>query len=189
MVQPLENILAELDQQEEVQEVFAVVDLETAAEAQRRIAYFESRKTEIDSIIEKQIAPFLEKIEKIKMWGEEAKKEHIEKQAHYSNQLERYIREEVKKQVDAGKKPKKTIKLPYGSISLKKQQPKFTKDDLILFDYAKENGFVRVKEETDWAALKKQCQVVNGQLVDEFGVIVPGVEVVEQDEKFDLKLE
>lgn len=190
MGNPIENVLAEIDQQEEesIQQVFAVTDLESATEASRRIAYFEEKKAEIDAIIEKQIAPFLEKIEKIKMWGEEAKKEHIEKQSHYSNHLEMYLRQEVKKQLDAGKKAKKSIKLPYGSISLKKQQPEFVKDEESLLEYAKENGFVKVKESADWATIKKQCQVVNGQLVDEFGVILP-VQVVEREEKFDLKLE
>jgi hypothetical protein len=116
LMNSLENVLLELEQTEEqeVQNVFAVVDLETAAEAQRRISYFEEKKAEINSIIEKQIAPFLLKIEKIKEWGEQAKVEFEEKQANYSNHLEMYLREEVAKQLNAGKKPKKTITLPYG---------------------------------------------------------------------------
>ncbi|WHY76102.1 host-nuclease inhibitor Gam family protein [Neobacillus sp. WH10] len=188
---PLENVLVELEEQEvqELQNVFAVVDLETAAEAQRRIVYFEDRKTEIDSIIEKQIAPFLLKIEKIKEWGEQAKIEFNEKQVHYSNHLEHYLRQEVAKQLETGKKPKKTIALPYGKISLKSQQPKFEKDESELFQYAKENGFIRVKEETNWAELKKKCVVADGKLYDTNGEQVPGVVVVEQPEKFELKME
>lgn len=187
----LENVLLQLEEQEqqEVQNVFAVIDLETAAEAQRRIAYFEEKKAEINSIIEKQIAPFLLKIEKIKEWGEQAKVEFDEKQTHYSNHLEMFLRQEVAKQLEAGKKPKKTISLPYGKIALKAQQPKFEKNEAELFQYAKESGFIRVKEETNWAELKKACVVAGGKMYDFDGVEVPGVTVIEQPEKFELKME
>lgn len=190
-MKPLENVLEELNEQEELnfQQVFAVTDLESASEASRRIAYFEERKQEIDAIIELQIAPFLEKIEKIRAWGEEAKQEYIEKQVHYANHLEMYLREEVKKQVEGGKKPKKTISLPYGKISLKKQQPEFVKDDNELLEYAKENGFVKVTESVDWATIKKNAQVYEGVMIDEQGQLIPGVKVIEREEKFDLKLD
>lgn len=188
-MKPLEQVLVELDQIEEQQEVFGVVDLESAAEAQRRIAYFEERKAEIDAIIEKQIAPFLEKIEKIKAWGEQAKVEFIEKQTHYSNHLEQYLRTEIQKQIDAGKKAKKTIKLPYGKISLKSQQPEFQKNDEELLPYAKGAGYAKMSWSVDWAGLKKSCTVVNGKLVDENGEFVPGVSVVDRDEKFECKLD
>lgn len=187
----LENVLLQLEQNEEqeVQNVFAVVDLETAAEASRRIAYFEEKKVEIDAIIEKQIAPFLLKIEKIKEWGQQAKVEFEEKQAHYSMRLEMYLREEVAKQLESGKKPKKSIALPYGKISLKAQQPKFERNESELLFYAKEAGFTRVKEETDWAELKKNCVVAGGKLYDTNGEQVPGVTVIEQGEKFELKID
>jgi hypothetical protein len=179
----------ETQEEQEVRQVFAVVDLGTAVEAQRRIAYFEGKKREIDQIIEEQIAPFLQKIEKIKEWGQQAKVEYEEKQSIYGMRLEMYLREEVQKQLDAGKKPKKTLSLPYGKISLKAQQPKFEKNEEELFQYAKEAGFVRVKEETDWAELKKKCVVADGKLYDMNGERVPGVIVIEQPEKFDMKLE
>jgi glucan-binding YG repeat protein len=186
-----ENELMDLESQEEQesQQVFSVVDLGSAVEAQRRVAYFEGKKREIDNIIEEQIAPFLQKIEKIKEWGQKAKEEYEQKQATYSMRLEMYLREEVQKQLDAGKKPKKTLSLPYGKISLKAQQPKFEKNEEELFQYAKESGFVRVKEETDWAELKKKCVVAEGKMYDFNGEQVPGVTVIEQPEKFDMKLE
>jgi hypothetical protein len=190
-VNSLENVLLEMEEQEqqEVQNVFVVTDLETAAEAQRRIAYFEEKKVEINSIIEKQITPFLLKIEKIQEWGEQAKVEFDEKQSHYANYLEMYLRQEVAKQLETGKKPKKTISLPYGKIALKAQQPKFEKNEAELFEYAKENDFIRVKEETNWSELKKACVVAGGKMYDMNGEQVPGVSVIEQGEKFELKME
>jgi hypothetical protein len=191
LINPLVNELMDFESQEEQEanQAFAVVDLGTAVEAQRRIAYFEGKKREIDSIIEEQIAPFLRKIELIKEWGQKAKEEYIQKQSSYAMRLEMYLREEVQKQLDAGKKPKKTLTLPYGKISLKAQQPKFEKNEEELFQYAKENGFVRVKEETAWDQIKKIGVVAEGKMYDTNGEAIPGITVIEQPDKFDLKLE
>lgn len=190
-MKPLETMLEEMEEleEQETQQVFAVTDLETAAEAQRRIAYFEERKQEINSIIEKQIAPFLAKIEKIQEWGKQAKVEFEEKQAHYATHLEHYLREEIAKQLENGKKPKKTIKLPYGKISLKSQQPEFIRNEEELLPYAKGAGYAKIQWLVDWAELKKACQVVNGKLVDGNGEFVPGIEIIERDAKFECKLD
>lgn len=191
MAKRLDEVLVEVNQEEEevVKQPFMVEDLETAAEAQRRISYFHDRMTEIDGIVEKQIEPFLKKIEKIREWGEQAKEEYVSKVSHYEALLEVFMRQEVEKQLEAGKKPKKTINLPYGKIALKKQQPEFQRDEEVLFEYAKQTGFIRVKESTDWAELKKKCQVHDGKLIDENGEVVPGVVVVEREDKFEVKLE
>jgi hypothetical protein len=191
MMKPLEYVLDEMNEQEEeiAKQPFLVTDLDSAAEAQRRITYFNERMTEIDEITEKQIAPFLAKIEKIREWGGQAKREYIDKALNYEVLLESYIRNEITKQVDAGKKPKKSIKLPYGTIALKKQQPEFQKDEVMLLEYAKSEGFVKVKESTDWAELKKKCEVHEGRLIDDNGQVVPGVSVVEREDRFELKLD
>lgn len=187
----LEQVLEEINEQEEVvvNQPFIVNDLDSASEASRRIAYFQEKMAEIDSIIEKQIAPILQKIEKIKEWGKFAKEEHEEKIRDYSYNLEVYMREEIEKQLANGKKPKKTIKLPYGKMSLKTQQPEYQKDNDLLLEYAKSSGYVRIKKETDWAELKKKCMVLGGKLVDPDGEIVPGVVVVERGDKFELKID
>lgn len=187
----LENVLSEIEEQESLdfQEVFAVVDLETAAEAQRRIAWYEEKKKEADTIIEQQIAPFLARIEKIKEWGRQSKDGFEERQAYYSNLLEQFMKAEIEKQIELGKKPKKSLSLPYGKISLKKQQPEFLRDEATLLEYAKEIGFVKVKETADWAAIKKSCAVVDGKLWDMNGEAVPGVTVIEKEEKFEIKLD
>lgn len=188
-MKPLETVLTEIEEQEVSYQPFIVNDLVTAAEAQRRIAHFEDKKKEIDSIIESQIAPFLAKIEKIKEWGEQAKQEYDEKESYYANQLEFFLREEVTKQVESGKKPKKSIKLPYGKIALKAQQPEFVRNEEELLEYAKASGFIKVKESADWAEIKKNCVVADGKLYDSNGEQVPGVMVIERGEKFELKLD
>jgi|GEM_PF-2941712 len=193
-IEQLNSFIEQLNQdeeqtQEQTFEVFQVTDLDSAAEAQRRIAYFHEQMAEIDVIVQKQLEPFLAKVERIKEWGEQAKQEYVDKVDHYSLLLETFIRNEVATQEEKGKKPKKTIKLPYGSIALKKQQPEFVKEEEKLLEYAKVVGLFKVKETTDWAELKKKCQVVEGKLVyEETGEIVPGVTVIERGDKFELKL-
>ena len=186
---PFESKIEELNQEEELnfRQVFAVTDLESAAEATRRISFFEDKKAEIDEVVKNQLEPLLEKIEKIKEWGEAAKKEYTDKQDHYSSYLEAYLRDEIKKQVDAGKKPKQSISLPFGKISIKKQQPEFIKNEAELMEYAKENGFVKVKKEVDWAAIKKGAHFYEGVMIDSDGIVVPGIKVIERPDKFEFK--
>lgn len=179
----------EVVKQEQTFQAFTVSDLETAAEAQRRIAYFKEQMAELDAIAEKQIEPFQEKIDRIKEWSEQAKQEYIEKSAHYSLLLENFIREQVAEQQASGKKLKKTIKLPYGTIALKKQQPEFTKDAEALLEYAKSVEMVKVKEEADWAAIKKVSRIHEGKMYDQNGEVIPGVSVFERDDKFEIKLD
>lgn len=187
----LNEVINEIEVEEtESYQPFAVTNLETAAEAQRRITYFNEQMEDIDKIVAQQIKPFLDKVEKIKEWGEQAKKEHEEKVSSYTTQLEFFMREEIKKQIESGKKPKKTISLPYGKISLKKQQPEFVKDEEKLLEYAKKVGLFKSKETTDWATLKGKCEVSNGHLVDkETGEVIPGVTVTDRDDKFEIKLD
>lgn len=187
----LEDVLEIINQQEEevVNQPFTVTDLDSAAEAQRRITYFNDRIKEIESTMNKQLEPFLKKIELIKEWAQSEKEVQEDKIKHYSNMLELFIREEVMLAEVNGKKPKKIIKLPYGKIQLKKQQPEFERDEEMLFSFAKDHGYTKIKESTDWSTLKKQCQVVNGRLVTEDGEAVPGVVVTERDDEFNLVLE
>jgi hypothetical protein len=187
-MQTLDNVLHEINEQEEQQhqEQFDVKDLESATEASRRIAYFADKMKEIDSIVDSQLKPFLEKVEKIREWGEQAKTEYVDKSDHYANLLEHYWRKEI----TSGRQKKKTLSLPYGKFSLKKQQPSFEKDEPALLDYALERGLVKIADpKTDWAQIKKNCQVVDGKLVDENGETVPGVTVEEREDKFHLELE
>ena len=89
------------------------------------------------------------------------------------------------KRVESGKKARKTVKTPFGNFSLKKQQPQFLKEEKLLMEYAKSAGKVNEKTtvSVDWAAIKKESQLVDGKLIDPNGEVVPGVKVVEQDDK------
>lgn len=184
-----EEVITEEQEEQTEQEAFEVSDLETAAEAQRRIAYFMEEQQKIDQTAEKQIAPFLEKIEKIKMWQEQEKEKYAKRQAFYENRLERYMRQDIEEQKKKGHKPKKVMQLPYGPVKLIKQQPEYKRNEEELTEYAKAQGFMKVSESVDWSSIKSKCQVVGDKLIDPNGQIVPGVTVVDRDDKFSLVLE
>lgn len=185
----VEEVITEEQEDQTEQQAFDVSDLETAAEAQRRIAYFRDEQQKIDKIAEKQIAPFLDKIEKIKLWQEQEKEKYAKKQAFYENRLECYMRQDVEEQMKKGHKPKKVMKLPYGTVKLIKQQPEYNRNEEELKEYAKAQGFIKVSESVDWSSIKNKCQVVGDKLIDPNGQIVPGVTVIERDDKFSLVLE
>ncbi|NUJ19321.1 hypothetical protein FKN04_22575 [Bacillus glycinifermentans] len=183
------ELLSQMPGNTEEPEVFEVHDLETAAEAQRRIAYFKRKQAEIDAVADKQIDRLLMEMEKIRLWREDANKEYVERVKFYTHRLERYMREEVRKQRESGKKPKKMLRLPYGTIKLIKQQPEYQRDEKELMKYAESKGFVKIEKDVDWASIKKKCKVFGDKLIDDEGEIIPGVTVVDRDDKFTVEVD
>ncbi|UZN53063.1 host-nuclease inhibitor Gam family protein [Bacillus paralicheniformis] len=182
------DLMDAMPQEEEGPEIFEVHDLETAAEAQRRVAYFKRKQAEIDAVADKQIERLKMEIEQLEHWQEEAKKEYVERENFYKHRLERYMREEVRKMQENGKKPKKTIKLPYGTIKLVKQQPEYQRNENDLLEYAESKGFVRVKKDVDWATIKQKAKVFGDKLIDADGELIPGVTVVDREDKFTVEV-
>lgn len=76
----------------------------------------------------------------------------------------------------------KTVKLPHGSLKMRKQQPEFQYDETQLLPWAKENlpEAVVVKESVAKTPVKKHIQ--------ETGEMVPGVQMVERPEKFSVEV-
>ncbi|TWL30569.1 hypothetical protein CHCC16874_1334 [Bacillus licheniformis] len=182
------DLMDAMPQEDEGPEIFEVHDLDTAAEAQRRIAYFKRKQAEIDEVADKQIERLKMQIERLEHWQEEVKKEYVEREDFYKHRLERYMREEVRKMQENGKKPKKTIKLPYGTIKLVKQQPEYQRNENDLLEYAESKGFVRVKKDVDWAAIKNKAKVFGDKLIDADGELIPGVTVVDREDKFTVEV-
>lgn len=85
---------------------------------------------------------------------------------------------------------KKSIKLPNGTIGIKKQQPKYIYNDEEVLNFLRENElneYIRMKPELNKKDLKKNAMVnSNNELVIN-GQTVPGVVVVPQDDKFEVK--
>ena len=84
-------------------------------------------------------------------------------------------------------KTQEYVKLPLGKLMLKKQAPEFKRDDATVIEWLKANGspeFVKVEEKLDWSELKKATTVVGNTIVNTDGEIIPGVEVIEREDKF-----
>jgi hypothetical protein len=165
-----------------------ITTLEEAAEAQRRIQYFEGKIQEVVDVANAQTSKLMEQMGRIDEWEAKEIETHRSRINFYKGQLQSYLTRQVYEARVQGKNPKKSLKLPYGSIAFKSQQPEYVKDDELLMRYAKENGFIKVKEEVDWKALKDSCSIVDGKLVDANGEVVRGVEVRDREDKFEVKL-
>lgn len=86
---------------------------------------------------------------------------------------------------------KKSIKLPYATLSFKKQQDKYEYDEEAIMNWIKENkqeDFVvtKVVESIDKKKIKKDGFVNNGQLFIN-DIPVDGINVKSQEDKFEIK--
>lgn len=93
-------------------------------------------------------------------------------------------------------KTQESYSLKNGKLILKKQNPEYKRDDKTAIDWLKQNGggqFVKVEEKLDWDGLKKASgvadgKVIFGETVNEDGeviqIAVPGIEVIDREDKF-----
>ncbi|WP_197284096.1 host-nuclease inhibitor Gam family protein [Bacillus sp. JCM 19041] len=175
--------LQEVMEPEMTTDGFEIQTLDDAVEAQSRVAHYRGKQAEIDSIVSSQVDALQQKINRLKEWSEEAKKEFVESEQFYTHRLEFFLRD----QIAAGSK-KKSIKLPYGAIKMVKQQPEFKRDEVALLEYAKQHDLIKIKESADWTAIKKKGSIAGTALIDENGEQIPGVEVFEREDKFSIEV-
>lgn len=173
----------EIVKEETTTDGFVINTMEDAVEADQRIAYHRAKQAEVDALVNAQVEAFQTKIDRLKEWSNEAKKEFVESEKFYTHRLEFYLKQEI-----ANGSKKKSINLPNSKIKMIKQQPEYIKDERMMFDYAKANGFVKVKESADWSAIKKVGKLVGKVLIDENGEQIPGVEVQEREDKFSIEV-
>ncbi|SHF76323.1 Mu-like prophage host-nuclease inhibitor protein Gam [Caldanaerobius fijiensis DSM 17918] len=130
------------------------------------------------------------KIRQIQDWLEQQKRRGDSSIAFFEGKLREYF-ETLNEKALKKSKTQLSYSLPAGKLILKQQQPKFIIDDTKLLEWLKQSGkskFIRVKEEPDWASLKKFATVIADKIVDENGEIVDGVKVVEQAPKFVIEI-
>ena len=84
-------------------------------------------------------------------------------------------------------KTQETYSLKGGKLILKTQNPEFKRDEKTVIEWLKANDggkYIKTKEELDWSSLKADTDVFDGNIVNEDGMIIPGIEVVEREAKF-----
>lgn len=172
--------------------VLKVKTIEDAA----RYAYglSETRKSiaELEAIAEKEIAKWQEKIDKVKAWLDEVTTPLKRKEEYLANQLKMFhITQYNSAKNEKEQKKLTTIKLPYGvKLQSRAQQPKFEiVNEQSYKEYAKENNLLKIKEEVDWATLKKNIVISDDgrALNKETGEFLDFIKVVPQERKFEVK--
>lgn len=158
-------------------EKFTVRDISSAEWCLKRIAWHQKHKADALAFVES---------EKVKL------DEYLAKVNSEENGSIEYFKELLKpfamEQLQGSRK--KTLNLPSGSLSFKKQAPEFVKNDDELLAFAKESvpEFVKIKESVDWGEMKKTCYIEGNRLVTVDGEIVQGVTVNERDDVFTVKI-
>lgn len=168
------NLAEEIEKQR-----FKVDSLESANWCLRKLAALEKQQSEIDALAQKEI-------ERIQNWQQSEKEKIDFSKRFFECLLEEYFRSEREKN------PKFKLSTPYGKVSSRKQQPKWTYDDEKLLNSLESAGlkdFIRIKKEVDKAALKKAVTVLGGQAVTADGEIIKGITIEEQPEKIVIKPE
>ena len=84
-----------------------------------------------------------------------------------------------------------SYKLPTGKLVLKKQEPKFERDEATVIEWLKKHEgteFVKTQESLDWSGLKNTVCVVGDGVANEDGEIIPGIKVVPRDDIFKVEV-
>ena len=119
----------------------------------------------------------------------------IDKQADsdvefFESMLTPYFAERMESGFTKQTKTQITYKLPTGKMMLKHQAPEFERKDDELLPWLKANrpDLVKVKEEPNWAELKKTVNVVGDSIATKDGEVIPGVKVIEREDKFEVEV-
>lgn len=155
---------------QEQRERFKIETKDQAAWALRKMSRIQAEIEENNKVAQAEV-------ERITVWRNEENEKLQRSISFFESLLHEYfmqLREDDPKL--------KTMKLPHGSLKMRKQQPEFQYDETQLLPWAKENlpEAVVVKESVAKTPVKKHIQ--------ETGEMVPGVQMVERPEKFSVEV-
>lgn len=170
----------ELQEQEERQR-FSVTDLESLTWVMRKLAAIEAKKVEVNKVAD---------AEKYRIEAYRTRElEKLQNDTEYFNSLvSEYAAH--RRAIDPKFKSEKT---PYGSLSFKKQQPKWNYDDEKLVSWLESNGvneLIRIKKEPVKTEIKKLfIPTESGVVVDPDGQQVEGITVEYRGDELVIKPE
>ena len=147
----------------------------------RQINKLKQQKEEINEFVDQEIERQLRLYQEYR----EDRMRPLDNQiAFYENALKTFAMNEY------AETNKKTIKLPNGTLAIKKQQPKYVYNDEQVLEFLQENNYkdyIRTKAEVNKKDLKKNAIVNNNNELVIDGKIVPGVTVIPQEDKFEVR--
>lgn len=174
----IEDILERADLTETfTDDRFKIRSIEQSNWAFRKLKALDEKVNEVTELANKEIDRILE-------WKENELKQVGRSKEFFEGLLTEYFVTEREKD------SKFKISTPYGKVSARKSQDKWTYENDKVLKWLKENDteLIRIKEEINKAELKKKYQVINGQVVTEDGEIVEGITVTEQPDSITIKV-
>lgn len=168
----------------EIKQRFQITDLNSLNWALRKLSALDTQQKEIAELRSAEIG-------RIEQWFQ-SQTSGIERSREFFEYLiSEYA--QAQREVD----PKWKAKTPYGAVGFRKQQPEwvYAEDDSLtkyLIGSEWEKNYTRTKIEPNKAEIKKSqiFKAQNGKLINTVtGEVVPGVEIIEREEKITIKVE
>ncbi|HZK02175.1 MAG TPA: host-nuclease inhibitor Gam family protein [Anaerovoracaceae bacterium] len=171
--------LAEIQEVETIEkENFKVEDKEQATWVLRKIKALKAQIKETNELADMEI-------ERIRIWQERENQSAEDSISYFKGLLHTYMQGE--RALDPNLK---SIKLPHGTVRFRKQQPEYVRDDNKLIKWAITVGewnLVKAKESLDWATLKKNISVVDGNAIHKkTGEVIEHINIIPRDDKFEV---
>lgn len=145
----------------------------------RKIKHLQEQQAEREAFVQREI-------DRLRTWQQEQDDKEASSVAFFTVKLQEYY-------LNLGEKlnGKKSYKLPFGTLQMRKKPAKLERDDEKLMELARPLGLVKVKESLDWAELKKQLVIDGYKVVNkETGELVEGITVVEAEgDEFSIKVD
>ena len=162
-------------------ENFAITSDEQANFFLRRLEEVRSEKDKINNTCNQEIERFTARVNNFRA-KETLSLENTER--FFCTLLENYARQQLE-----GSK-KKSIKLPFGTMSFKKSPRKMVYDDEVLMNFIKShnlNDFIRIKEEINKKDLKSQLKITEDGIVTLDDQVVEGITTMPGETTFSVK--
>lgn len=177
-----EEAYESLMESEDAKDCWKIANGDLANWAVRKIKEEEADTERLITIAKNEISRYSEKIMEL-----EARLEN--RTGFLKGKLREYF-----ESISEGKKETKTqvsYELLDGKLVYKKPQYKMIPDKEKLIALCEANNmpeFIKTKKEFDWAAYKKECEIIDGNVVNtQTGDILDCIEIEEEDARFDVK--
>ena len=144
----------------------------------------EKEKNKINDICNKEIDRLTKSIEN---YREDMISKIEKKEEYFINILQKFLLGEIKD------KKIKSIKLPYGTLSIKKSQDKYIyeneKETLKILKQLNNEELINTKisESINKKVLKSICEVKDGNVYIN-GTLIPDIKIEKQEDKFEIKI-
>lgn len=162
-------------------ENYKILDSNQANFFLKRLTDLEEEKNEINEMCNSEIEKFTQKVNDFRNGKLES---ILSTESYFTKLLQAFAESELKDS------KKKSIKLPFGVLKFTKEQTKYSYDENALLKYLNDNKlkeFIKIKENVNNAEVKKAIKVENDKIyINELEV--PGIEVIEGNNKFSVKL-